>query len=242
LSGSLQPRNPRQLVVMARWPAPGRCKTRLAVGTGPRRAAAIQARLTAHCLAAARQLVTLAAAGGPTAAPELVLAVDGLGRRAAQRWSRTYAGPRLAGPRFAEPRFAELRMRRQGPGSLAVRLRRQLGQARREGARAVVVVGSDLPTLQARDLLAAFEALERVPLVLGPARDGGYWLIGLAGAALASSGPAVQLFCGRDRSIAWGSDRVLSQTLAAAAAAHLPWQLLAEHGDLDRPEDLRSWR
>lgn len=217
---------------MARWPAPGRCKTRLAVGTGPRRAAAIQARLTAHCLAAARQLVTLAAAGGPTAAPELVLAVDGLGRRAAQRWSRTYAGPR----------FAELRMRRQGPGSLAVRLRRQLGQARREGARAVVVVGSDLPTLQARDLLAAFEALERVPLVLGPARDGGYWLIGLAGAALASSGPAVQLFCGRDRSIAWGSDRVLSQTLAAAAAAHLPWQLLAEHGDLDRPEDLRSWR
>jgi rSAM/selenodomain-associated transferase 1 len=232
LSGSLQPRNPRQLVVMARWPAPGRCKTRLAVGTGPRRAAAIQARLTAHCLAAARQLVTLAAAGGPTAAPELVLAVDGLGRRAAQRWSRTYAGPR----------FAELRMRRQGPGSLAVRLRRQVGQARREGARAVVVVGSDLPTLQARDLLAAFEALERVPLVLGPARDGGYWLIGLAGAALASSGPAVQLFCGRDRSIAWGSDRVLSQTLAAAAAAHLPWQLLAEHGDLDRPEDLRSWR
>jgi rSAM/selenodomain-associated transferase 1 len=232
LSGSLQPRNPRQLVVMARWPAPGRCKTRLAVGTGPRRAAAIQARLTAHCLAAARQLVTLAAVGGPTAAPELVLAVDGLGRRAAQRWSRTYAGPR----------FAELRMRRQGPGSLAVRLRRQLGQARREGARAVVVVGSDLPTLQARDLLAAFEALERVPLVLGPARDGGYWLIGLAGAALASSGPAVQLFCGRDRSIAWGSDRVLSQTLAAAAAAHLPWQLLAEHGDLDRPEDLRSWR
>jgi glycosyltransferase A (GT-A) superfamily protein (DUF2064 family) len=202
------------------------------VGTGPRRAAAIQPRLTAHCLAAARQLVTLAAVGGPTAAPELVLAVDGLGRRAAQRWSRTYAGPR----------FAELRMRRQGPGSLAVRLRRQVGQARREGARAVVVVGSDLPTLQARDLLAAFEALERVPLVLGPARDGGYWLIGLAGAALASSGPAVQLFCGRDRSIAWGSDRVLSQTLAAAAAAHLPWQLLAEHGDLDRPEDLRSWR
>ena len=221
---------------MARWPAPGRCKTRLAVGTGTRRAAAIQARLTAHCLAAAQQLVTLAAAG-PTPAPELVLAVDGLGRRAAQRWSHLCVGPRFAGPRFAE-----LRMRRQGRGSLALRLRRQLGQARREGARAVVVVGSDLPTLEARDLLAAFEALERVPLVLGPARDGGYWLIGLAGAALASSGPAVRLFCGGDRAISWGSDRVLAQTLSAAAAAHLPWQLLAEQGDLDRPEDLRPWR
>jgi hypothetical protein len=35
---------------------------------------------------------------------------------------------------------------------------------------------------------------------------------------------------------------VLSQTLAAATAAGLPWQLLAEHADLDRPEDLQAWQ
>lgn len=132
-------------------------------------------------------------------------------------------------------------MRRQGRGSLAVRLRRQLGQAWREGARAVVVVGSDLPGLEASDLLAAFEALEQVPLVLGPAHDGGYWLIGLAGAA-AARGPALRLLCGCDGPIAWGSERVLAQTLAAAAAADLPWRLLAQRGDLDRPDDLRAWR
>lgn len=224
---SPQPRNPRQLVVMARWPAPGRCKSRLAAGTGRLRAAAIQARLTTHTLAAAQQLRALTAASGQLPAPDLVLAVDGLGNRAAQRWNGTSAG---------------MRLRRQGRGSLAVRLQRQLGYARREGARAVVVVGSDLPSLQASDLLAAFEALEQVPLVLGPAHDGGYWLIGLTGQAIASHGAANRLFCGGDGAIAWGSERVLSQTLAAATAAGLPWQLLAKHADLDRPEDLQAWQ
>lgn len=219
-------RHPRQLVVMARWPAPGRCKSRLAVGTGPRSAAAIQARLTGHTLAAARQLGSLAAAAG-VPAPEVVLALDGLGRRGAQRWRRALAADRI---------------RLQGRGSLAVRLRRQLTLARREGARAVVVVGSDLPSLEASDLLAAFEALEQVPLVLGPASDGGYWLIGLAGAATAARGPAIRLLCGGDGAIAWGSERVLAQTLAAAVAAGLPWRLLAERNDLDRADDLRAWR
>lgn len=211
---------------MARWPAPGRCKSRLAAGTGTRRAAAIQARLTEHTLAAARQLGHLAAAAGAPA-PEVVLAVDGLGPRGAQRWRRALAADRI---------------RPQGPGSLAVRLRRQLALAQREGARAVVVVGSDLPGLEASDLLAAFEALKEVPLVLGPASDGGYWLIGLAGAAAAARGPAIRLLCGADGAIAWGSERVLSQTLAAASAATLPWRLLAERADLDRPDDLRAWR
>ncbi len=213
---------------MARWPAPGRCKRRLAVGIGARRAAAAQARLTVHALAAARE--TRQRAGLATAAelPELVLAVDGLAGRGARRWGRALGAERV---------------RLQGMGSLGVRLRRQVQRARVEGAWAVVVVGSDLPELAAADLLAAFESLERVPLVLGPARDGGYWLIGLAGVALAEpAGVAATLFAGHRAPIPWGGAQVLSHTLAAAAAAGLPWQLLAERGDLDRPEDLRAWR
>lgn len=218
----------RQLVVMARWPAPGRCKSRLAAGTGRRRAAAVQERLTAHTLAAARGLAALAAADHDRTVPDLVLAVDGLALRAARRWGASLGAARV---------------RSQGPGGLGLRLRRQLHAARGEGARAVVLVGSDLPTLAAVELLEAFRALERTPLVLGPARDGGYWLIGLAGGALRHpAGAAAALFAGRGEAIAWGSPRVLAQTLAAAEAAGLPWQLLGERDDLDRPEDLRPWR
>ena len=217
-----------QLVVMARWPVPGRCKRRLAVGLGARRAAAVQARLTAHVLAAARDSRQRAGLASAAEWPELVLAVDGLAGRGARRWGRALGAERV---------------RLQGGGALGVRLRRQVQRARVEGAWAVVVVGSDLPELAATDLLAAFESLERVPLVLGPAHDGGYWLIGLAGAALAEAGEgAARLFAGHRARIPWGGAQVLSHTLAAAAAAGLSWQLLAERGDLDRPEDLRAWR
>jgi rSAM/selenodomain-associated transferase 1 len=220
--------NRGQVVVMTRWPAPGRCKRRLAAGIGPRRAAALQARLTAHAMAAARQACGLAGQGSGAEELSLVLAVDGLAGRAAQRWGRALGAGRV---------------RLQGRGGLGVRLRRQLRLARTEGAGAVVVVGCDLPELAAADLLAAFEALQEVPLVLGPARDGGYWLIGLAGAALAEpAGGAAALFAGHGSRIPWGGQGVLAHTLAAAAASGLPWRLLAERGDLDRPEDLQAWR
>jgi glycosyltransferase A (GT-A) superfamily protein (DUF2064 family) len=114
-------------------------------------------------------------------------------------------------------------------------LQRQLLLARRQGARRVVLIGSDLPELAAADLAAAFNALARCDLVLGPAADGGYWLIGLAG-----SWP--RLFAGGPRAIAWGGNQVLAQTLAVADQLGLVVTLLPMRHDLDRPEDLRRWR
>ncbi|MFY8150040.1 MAG: TIGR04282 family arsenosugar biosynthesis glycosyltransferase [Prochlorococcaceae cyanobacterium] len=227
MSGARERR--RQLVVMARWPAPGRCKARLAAGIGPAGAARVQARLTWHTLAAvlaARRRLPF----------ELVLAVSPLGRRAAGRWSR------LLGPARVVP---------QGGGGLGLRMTRQLARARREGASQVVLVGSDLPALDQEDLLEAFAALERIPLVLGPAADGGYWLVGLGlqgerglqrerGAAGPGRRrlPIPPLFSG----IAWGSDQVLRQTRTAAGRWGLPLSLLQERADLDHAADLRPWR
>ncbi|MGL6133956.1 MAG: TIGR04282 family arsenosugar biosynthesis glycosyltransferase, partial [Prochlorococcaceae cyanobacterium] len=68
----------RELVVMARWPAPGRCKSRLAAGIGRRRAAAVQEGLCLHTCAVARQ-------ARRRLAFDLVLAVQGLGPRARRR-------------------------------------------------------------------------------------------------------------------------------------------------------------
>jgi rSAM/selenodomain-associated transferase 1 len=63
----------------------------------------------------------------------------------------------------------------QGAGDLGRRMIRAL---RSGGARPVMVIGSDIPALAPRHLVEAVHALGRAPVVMGPARDGGYWLIG----------------------------------------------------------------
>ncbi len=216
-----RPASDRQrLVLLARWPAPARCKRRLAVALGAERAAAVQRRLLHHSLTAAREAARLAGRRGQPL--EVVLAVAGLGPRARRRWGATLPVDRLVD---------------QGNGGLGLRLWRQVALARREGVGQLVLIGTDLPQLTSADLLAAFSALGRGRLVLGPARDGGYWLLGLSTAT-----PAVRLFAGAQGPIPWGSDRVLRHTLAAAAAEGLATVLLAERADLDRPADLRAWR
>ena len=196
---------------MARWPAPGRCKRRLSGGLGPARAARIQQVLTAHTLAVASQLQGV----------EVVVATDGVGPRAARRWLGAPAGLRWVG---------------QGRGSLGVRMQRQINRAIREGARSVVLIGSDLPQLEHADLAAGFACLgaaagDGCDLVLGPADDGGYWLIGLH-----RSQPS--LFSG----IHWGSDRVMGCTVERAEGLGLDVGLLATRRDLDWPKDLLPWR
>lgn len=64
----------------------------------------------------------------------------------------------------------------QGSGDLGARMRRALAAP---GSGPVVLIGSDIPDIQPRHIRAAFQALGRADMVLGPARDGGYWLIGM---------------------------------------------------------------
>jgi rSAM/selenodomain-associated transferase 1 len=209
-----------RLVVMSRWPAPLRCKRRLAAGLGAERAAAVQARLTSHCLRTGRRAVRLRQARRPGERWQVVLAVGGAGCRCAERWGRMLGADRVM---------------LQGSGSLGLRMQRQMVRGRRAGAAALVMIGSDLPALTPADLLAAFDALERGEVVLGPARDGGYWLVALGQ-------PCAALFAGAGGPIGWGGDRVLERTLAAAGRAGRQVVLLGEQGDLDRPADLEPWR
>jgi hypothetical protein len=92
----------------------------------------------------------------------------------------------------------------------------------------VLLVGSDLPDLSPEPLREAVEVLDREPraVVLGPAADGGYYLVG------ATSVPDV--FTGID----WGGPDVLSQTEAAATRTGLTCRRLATQSDVDWPSDL----
>jgi len=94
----------------------------------------------------------------------------------------------------------------------------------------VVLIGTDCPTLQSHHLLQAFEALNHSDLVVGPATDGGYYLIGM-------KGKAAYLF----ERIAWSTSQVLSQTLHVASQHGLIVTLLPELDDIDTQEDWQRY-
>jgi hypothetical protein len=197
------PRHPKTaLVVFARHPR-GRVKTRLAPALTP---------------AAARQL--------HVACLESTLRVaDSLPRRVARFLYLTASRRRhdLNLPR----RF---RLRTQRGRDLGARLRAALRALIAAGYRRVVFIGSDSPTLPAPRLRRALSALGRAEAVLGPARDGGYYLIGLR----AKRNPSTAVFRGID----WGTPRAFRQQRARLRRLQLPTVVLPAWYDVDVPADL----
>lgn len=112
----------------------------------------------------------------------------------------------------------------QGGGDLGERL------ARAGPPYPTLFIGSDAPDLSPMHLQVAAAALARAPAAIGPAEDGGYWLLGLRRAV-----PGV--FAG----VAWGTGAVFAQTLARLRSAGIEPVILPELADLDRPEDLARW-
>ena len=98
-------------------------------------------------------------------------------------------------------------------------------------AGAKVVVGSDIPVLDAAYVEEALARLARADVVLGPVEDGGYCLIGM-------NEPHPGLF----RSIEWSTGAVIEQTLSRAAAACLNVALLDTLWDVDDHADYVRWR
>lgn len=116
---------------------------------------------------------------------------------------------------------ADLRYVDQGDGDLGARL------ARAATVTPVLLVGADIPDLSAAHLRRAAAALAEAAVAIGPAEDGGYWLLGL-------TIPMPTLFEG----IAWGTSTVFAETAAKLAEPPVILETLA---DLDRPEDLAQW-
>lgn len=123
---------------------------------------------------------------------------------------------------------AELRPKRQRGADLGARLADAFAALLGSPDDRAVVIGADCPTLDASAVDQAFAELARHDLVLGPTRDGGYYLIGLRR-------PVPALFEG----VAWSTHAVLGETLERAERAVLDTVLLAMRDDLDTEEDLR---
>ena len=109
---------------------------------------------------------------------------------------------------------------------LGERMKNAFAENFESGMEKVVLIGTDCPSLEGIHLAQAFEALDQSDLVLGPARDGGYYMIGM-------KRRADFLFEG----ITWSTELVLSQTLALAAAQGMQTSLLPVLEDIDTLED-----
>jgi rSAM/selenodomain-associated transferase 2/rSAM/selenodomain-associated transferase 1 len=126
--------------------------------------------------------------------------------------------------------------RPQGRGDLGRRMARAFEEAFRDSKEAAVIVGSDIPGISTDIIQQAFERLKKNDLVLGPARDGGYYLIGMKNTIPTET--FARLFIG----INWGTGKVLSQTLQTARESGLGFSLLESLADVDRPVDLHHWQ
>jgi hypothetical protein len=119
----------------------------------------------------------------------------------------------------------------QGAGELGARLERAFGDHFAGGARRVVILGSDCPEADAADVRDAWRALCDHDLVLGPAVDGGYWLIGL-------TRPQPALFA----DIPWSTARVGRITLERARELGLRTARLRWLADVDTAQDWAVFR
>ncbi|NND06924.1 MAG: glycosyltransferase [Saprospiraceae bacterium] len=90
----------------------------------------------------------------------------------------------------------------------------------------VLIIGTDCPYLTVDQIDRAFNALDTADVVVGPASDGGYYLLGL-------NAPAPAMF----RDIDWSTDKVLTQTLAKSQLLGFNHHLLEELSDIDYEED-----
>ena len=196
----------KTLILFMRYPIAGKVKTRLIPALGAEGAAALHRRLVLRTLRMAKEACRSVPA-------ELEVHFDGSGEQEISHW----LGDKV--------RFVP-----QCSGDLGDRMSRAFAESFCSGSMATVIIGSDCPSLTPKILVEAFARLTETPAVLGPAQDGGYYLIGL-------DRPMPELF----RGVAWGTDRVLVDSLAALEQRRCRPALLKPLADIDRPEDLPEW-
>jgi uncharacterized protein len=191
----------RVLGLFAKEPCPGRVKTRLAAATSAAWAARVADAFLRDQVARLTEVEA-----------ERVLAF----------------APSKSGPFFANLVRDRFRLTPQADGDLGVRMTAFFSEQLQAGATTTVLLGTDSPTVPLAFVEDAFRELEHADVVLGPATDGGYYLLGIAGRL-------PPLFDG----IAWGGPDVLGQTVRRLSDPSWRLALLPPWYDVDTLDDWR---
>lgn len=196
----------RALIIFAKLPRAGAVKTRLGSVIGMQEAAEVYRQLAEHAFSVGRRAVQ--------AGIRVSVSYDpGSGEDEMRRW---------VGPVFD--------LIAQEGDTLGDRLYRAFERAFGEGMKRAVVVGTDVPELDYATLEHAFDALTRRDVVIGPSRDGGYYLLGM-------NAPAKDLFGG----IPWSSETVFQETTRRLKSQGIAHAELHELADIDTIADYRAY-
>jgi rSAM/selenodomain-associated transferase 1 len=195
----------RALLVFAKTPEPGKVKTRLLAAVSAEVASALHEACILDTLRLAKRL---------RGCDVFVFAAGGTGY--------------FRGLMEEQGRRGRFRVLPQRGAELGARMESAFRKCFAMGYREVVVIGTDTPWMGAERVRRAFAALKANDMVIGPAEDGGYYLLGIRKMV-------PEIF----RRIPWSTERVLGLTLKAVGRAKLRGKLLRRDFDLDRPEDLK---
>jgi hypothetical protein len=191
-----------QLGMFAKYWEPGRVKTRLAAAIGDQAASSLYRRFVLT----------------------LVQRFADVGQRRVLAYT-----PAERQTEFESLAAEDWQLAAQAGGNLGERMQAYFANAFRSGATRVVLIGSDSPNLPLDYVNDAFQQLDDAPVVLGPADDGGYYLVGAAGSV-------PPIFAG----IQWSSPQVWAQTLNRLRDADCPYGVLPVWYDVDDLASLRQ--
>ncbi len=194
---------PSHLIIFTRYPEPGRTKTRLIPKLGAEGAANLQRQMTEHTLEQVRILQQ-----------QISISVEIRFAGGSLQLMRNWLGD-------------EWIYHPQDGDDLGEKMARSLTNVFAQNCQKAVIIGTDCPDLDANILGHAFQSLDNSDIVIGPAEDGGYYLIGCC-----------RLYPELFVNIAWGTADVLRQTCIQWEKLNLTPTLLPFLSDIDRPEDL----
>ena len=191
-----------QLVVFARPPVPGKVKTRLAREVGDDKAAQIYRELLDHAFQMIESL------------PKDI--------KCAIAWdnSNNNRAEYTKHHRWIQP-----------SGNLGEKMSWAISHSIEKGAGKAMIIGTDCPTITLSTITDAFQTLDNAEVVLGPAEDGGYYLVG-----------AKQVIPALFPDLQWGTNLVLQETIKSLENAGISYSLLDLKYDIDTWDDWKRWQ
>jgi rSAM/selenodomain-associated transferase 1 len=205
-SHGIIPSKKKQLIIFTRYPQAGTTKTRMVSLLGETGSANLQRQMTEYMVNIARNLLEISDI-------DLKIYFAGSDAEKMQDWLG-----------------ADLSYQQQAEGDLGDRMKQAFEVAFAQKMERVVMIGVDCPDITEKLLLNAFNSLKTHQIVLGPAVDGGYYLIGCS-----------QFHGELFGEIAWGTGEVFLKTCQIAEKMGLSTAFIEILADIDRPEDYSIW-